>query len=127
MIVAVAKRGKEPVERQIHPTGERFTVDDAWKARVRAELVTRDWTQADLAAKISVVPASITNLLKPGVSQTRLVRRVQKVFGWVDDTAPVVAIGQDEALRRIQRKWGDLTDADKANIANIVESLTAKR
>jgi hypothetical protein len=122
----MAKRPRS-AERQVHPTGERWTVDDSWKQKVRDELVKREWSQADLAEKIDAVPASITNLLKPGTSQSRLIRRIQKVFGWVDTIAPVSAIERDDALRRLQRRWGSLSDEERQNVAAIVESLAAKR
>lgn len=120
-------RKPRSTERQVHPTGERFTVDDAFKDRVRAELKARGWSQADLAEKISAVPASVTNLLKPGRSQSRLVPRVLKAFGWVDTTGPVVAVELDDALKRVQRSWGGLSEKDKQIALALVESLAAKR
>jgi lambda repressor-like predicted transcriptional regulator len=123
--VLVARKAQTS-ERQVHPKGERFSVDDTFKDRVRAELKARGWSQADLAGKISAVPASITNLLKPGKSQSRLVPRVLKVFGWVDTTGPVIAVPYDDALKRIARQWPELTDEQKSVVLSVIDSLASK-
>jgi transcriptional regulator with XRE-family HTH domain len=114
-------------ERQVHPVGERFSVDDEWKRDVRAELERRDMTQADLAGKIDVTPATITNLLKPGRSQSRIVARIHKVFGWTDPAIAAVASAKSGTQKRIDRGLQLLDERDLETIAALVESLAAKR
>lgn len=117
-------------ERQLHPTGERWTVDDRFKDKLRAWLEHEDMSQADLADKISVVPATITALLKPGRSQSRIVPRVLKLTKWeyvLDETNCVVVIENADAYKRIQKHLPSLSDADKDTVARLVESLATKR
>lgn len=119
-------------EGQVHPTGEMVSVDDQWKADARAELVRRNWSQADLAKKIPAAKGTITNLLKPiaegGSRQSRLVGRIHKLFGWRDGSPkPAVAVVPDEPLRFIERKWPSLTEADRETVRRMVDSLTTKR
>jgi transcriptional regulator with XRE-family HTH domain len=114
-------------ERQVHPIGERLTVDDEWKKDVRAELLRRDWKQEDLADKIDVSPATITKLLKPGRSQSRVVGRIHKVFGWTDPSTTAIASVRTGVHRRIDRGLQTLSERDLETIANLVESLAAKR
>jgi len=124
------KRGSS--ERQVHPTGEMVSVDDAWKDSVRAELAARGWSQADLAGKIPAVKATVSNLLKPidegGSRQSRLVARIHKLFNWRDGAPQVaVAVAPDDPLRYIERKWPSLGEADRETVRRMVESLTTKR
>jgi len=119
-------RSRDADERQVHPTGAMVTVDDSVKRRVRAELDQRGWSQADLARALNVSPATVTNFFKPGDRQNRIYPRLVKLFGWVDTSAPATATPVDVALRRVQRKWTDLTETDRATVAALVDSL-AKR
>jgi hypothetical protein len=120
-----------PTERQEHPTGEMFTVDDTWKARVKSELLARGMSQADLATAIDASPGAITGLLKSakagGVVQSRLVGRITKLFGWVDTTVAVVASPNEANMKRIARKWPALSPDEQAMIASLVDSLASKR
>lgn len=113
-------------ERQVHPRGAMVTVDDSVKNRVRSELEQRDWSQADLARALKVSPATITNFFKPGDRQNRIYPRLVKLFGWVDTSGPATATPVDAALKRVQRKWDDLSQSDQENVAALVDSL-AKR
>jgi transcriptional regulator with XRE-family HTH domain len=118
---------RDDSERQFHPLGEKISVDDEWKEDVRSELRKREWTQADLAEKISVTPATITGLLKPGRSQSRVVARIHKVFGWIDPTSQAVASARTGVHRRIERGIASLSERDLETIAALVESLATKR
>lgn len=129
--VVLMARKRDTPERQYHPRGELFSVDETWKERVRAELERRGWDQADLADQIPCSQATVTNLLKPakdgGSKQSRYARRILQIFGWPDTTGPVIAVVPDDALRRIQRKWPQLSEDERNLVSAMVESLTAKR
>jgi lambda repressor-like predicted transcriptional regulator len=118
-------------ERQVHPTGERFTVDDRFKNRVRAKLEAEGMSQRDLAEQISVQPATITNLLsKPGRTQSRVIMRILKLWKWqhvVDESNVIVVVDQLDARRRIARGLSHLTDADAEVVASLIESLATRR
>lgn len=74
---------KKPKKKQRRPTGPYVTYDEKWRERVRVELRRRGWDQQALADAVGCSEGSITNLLKPGPPrQSRLVRRVERVFGW---------------------------------------------
>jgi acyl CoA:acetate/3-ketoacid CoA transferase alpha subunit len=126
----MARRRDYP-ERQVHPTGELFSVDDSWRDSVRKELELRGWDQAELAKQIGCTAATVTHLLKPtaqgGSKQSRYVRDIHKAFNWKDITGPVVAVTADDALRFITKKWPSLSETDRAAIRALVDSLTTKR
>jgi transcriptional regulator with XRE-family HTH domain len=102
--------------RQVHPKGELRTIDDVLRKRVRDALEQMDLDQKDLATKVGVSAASITNLLKPGPpSQIKYLPKLLRVLGIEDDLETVV------------RGWPDLPEAERAAIAALVKSRSAKR
>ncbi len=107
--------------RQEHPTGPLETVDDDWKQDVRDEMTKRGWDQKDLAEKISVSEASITNMFKPGKRQIRFKGRIAALFGWADPAQ------MQDVLRRIQRAASKVSVEEAKNVASILESLAARR
>lgn len=106
--------------RQVHPTGPLDTVDDSWKSDVRAEMKKRGWTQRDLAEKIPVSPASITNMFKPGPRQIRFKRRIEELCGWVSN-ARIEAV-----LRRVASKFPRLSVEQAELVDQLVDSLATK-
>ena len=112
---------------QTHPTGERWSIDEKYKVAVRAELRARGWSQARLARELGVVPASITHLFKSSTKQTRLVKRIAKLFNWVDTTGPIVATGVDDTFRLVAEDWLKLTVDERTAVANIVAAMAASR
>ncbi len=120
-----------PAERQVHPTGERFTVDDRFRVRVRDKLESDGMSQRDLAALIKVQPASITNLLNSaGRYQSRIVMRIIKLWKWqyiVDGDNVIVIVDKIDAQRRIARALPTLSEADQEMLAQLAESLASKR
>jgi len=118
--VEVAK--KRSKGRQEHPTGPLETVDDDWKARVRAAMAEMDppWDQKDLADKVGVSKAAITNLFKPGPRQIRFKAKVHKELGWPDSKR------MDDAFRRIAEKWPHLTDDQRQALLAVADSIVIK-
>src|SRR4051812_14408799 len=105
---------------QVHPTGPLDTVEEPWKDQVRAEMKKRGWDQKDLAGKIPVSPASITNMFKPGPRQIRYKRRIEELFGWEDSSK----LGQ--VLERIKPHWPQLSLENAEKVAGLIESLAKK-
>lgn len=108
--------------RQDHPTGPLETVDESWKDDVRAELRRRGWDQKDLADKVDVSPATITNLFKPGPKQIRFKARVEELFGWTTKTDEERAV-----LDRLSRRASMLSRDAIEQVAALVDLLAAKR
>ena len=108
--------------RQDHPSGPLETVDESWKDDVRAELRRRGWDQKDLAEKIPVAPASITNLFKPGPRQIRFKKRVEEIFGWTSKTEEERAM-----LERLSRRATMLSREAIEQVAALVDLLATKR
>lgn len=108
--------------RQHHPTGPLSTVDEDWKAKVRAAMEAYDppLDQKQLAAKVGVSRAAITKLFKPGPQQIRYKDKVHALFKWP------VASKVDEVRRRIDNKWFDLSDDERDLVADLVEKLAGK-
>lgn len=102
--------------RQVHPKGPLQTVDDTVRQRVRDKLEARGWDQKDLAAKLGVVPATITNLLKPGAPrQIKYLAELYKALDIEDDLATV------------QNNWPDLPPEVRAVIVALVEARTHRK
>lgn len=77
--------------RQQHPEGELKTVDNLMRERIREAMLAKGWEQQELAAKIPVVPATITNLLKPGPPrQIRYLPKLLQVLGLADQLQEVI-------------------------------------
>lgn len=108
--------------RQDHPTGHLSTVDDPWKDEVRAAMHAQSppWDQKDLAKKVGVSRASITNMFKPGPRQIRFKAKIHEVLGWPSATRV------DEVRRRLDAKWMHLSDAERSLVAELVEKLAGK-
>jgi ribosome-binding protein aMBF1 (putative translation factor) len=104
-----------PGGRQVHPKGPLRTVDDTVRKRVRDALDRKGWDQKDLADKIDVVPATITNLLKPG--PPRQIKYLQKLYE---------ALGIEDDLEVVQRNWPTLSVEDRAIIRALVESRSKR-
>lgn len=118
----MARRARSKGGRQQHPTGPLSTVDEAWKAEVRAAMDAHDppLDQKMLAAKIGVSRAAITKLFKPGPQQIRYKDRIHELFKWPNATKV------DEVRRRIEAKWMHLSDAERSLVAELVEKLAGK-
>lgn len=106
--------------RQVHPTGPLDTVDDPWKDDVRAVMERRGWTQKDLAEKIPVSPASITNMFKPGPRQIRFKARIEELCGWA------VNAKIEEVLRRVHHKMKRLTPENADLVERMIDQLATK-
>lgn len=107
-------------ERHDHPSGPLETVDEVWKARVRAAMDELGLDQKDLAAKCNVSPASITNLFKPGTRQIRYKTAVHRALKWPD------ANKLDDGLRRISENWRHLSESQRDSILALVDSIAIK-
>lgn len=84
-------------------------------------------TRADLARECKVTPAAITILFRKGTKQSRLVPQIHKALGMVNNTEPAAAIERDDAFRRLQRVWKELTDAQREHLVRTGEFLVDKR
>ncbi len=97
--------------RQEHPKGPLRTVDNTVRERVREALRAKGWEQKDLADKLDVVPATITNLLKPGPNrQIKYLPKLLRVLGLKDD------------LDEVTESWADLSGEDRAVIVALVRA-----
>lgn len=101
--------------RQVHPRGALRTVDDVIRQQVKDALADKGWEQKDLADKLGVVPATITNLLKFGSPrQIKYLPRLLAILGLPDE------------LQQIQDKFPNLTAEDRALLLAFVESRSRK-
>ena len=97
--------------RQVHPKGPLRTVDDVIRQRVRDALRLKGWEQKDLASKLNVAEATITNLLKPGPPrQIKYLPELLKVLDLEDE------------LQTVNNGWPGLSSEDRAIIVALVES-----
>lgn len=124
--ILVARTKRPSQGRQEHPSGELISIDEIWKARVRREIKARKWLQKDLADKVGVVPATITNLLGEEQMQGRrvVVEAIHRAFGWEPPPATRVI---DEAYAKIVNSLPSLSEIEREQIAALVNSLATKR
>lgn len=113
--------------RQRRPRDPYLPVDDPWKVAIQALLEKRGISQAELARTIGASPGSITLLFKPDTIQSRLVRSIHKVLG-LDPPAEAATISErDDAKRRLDRIWADLTPEDREVLLGVAERFQQKR
>lgn len=101
--------------RQDHPSGLLQTVDDELKKQIRKAMDDKGMNQGDLAAKIPVSPAAITNMFKAGPRQIRFLPKLLEVLELEDQLQVVI------------ENWADLSAELRASIATIVKSGAGKR
>lgn len=116
-----------PMSRQPRPRGRYVSVDDVWKADIRALLEKKGVSQAELARRIGASPGSIVLLFKPQTVQSRLVPAIHKVLG-LDPPAEATSIAErDDAKRRLDRIWSDFTPEDRAALLAVAERFQRHR
>jgi transcriptional regulator with XRE-family HTH domain len=79
-------------------SGQAHPVDDAWRARVEAELKKRGWSQADLAREIGAARSVISNLLSGLVKQSPYVPDIHAALGWTPPQGALANPETDELL-----------------------------
>ncbi len=113
--------------RQRRPRDGYLPVDDPWKVAVHALLEKRGISQAELARKIGASPGSITLLFKPETYQSRLVRAVHKFLDLGPPPEAATITERDDAKRRLDRIWADLTPEDRGVLLGLAERFQHKR
>lgn len=113
--LAMAARSRS-TGRQVHPKGPLRFVDDQLRQRVRSALAAKGWDQKDLADKLDVVPASITNLLKPG--PRRQIKFLPKLLA---------VLGIDDEFEMVQANWQELPPEDRAVIVALIAARVGKK
>lgn len=98
--------------RQTRPQGPYFTVDAVWKSDIRALMEKRGISQAELARRIGASPGSIVLLFKNTTVQSRLVPAIHKALGLDAPTTTTIS-DRDDARRRLDRIWRDLTNEER--------------
>jgi len=116
-----------PMARQRRPRDGYLPVDDPWKAAVQALLEKRGISQAELARRISASPGSITLLFKPHTVQSRLVRSIHKVLDLGPPIEAPTITERDDAKRRLDHVWRDLTPEDRATLLAVAERFQQRR
>ena len=104
-----------------------WAVDEAWKNDVSERMKERGISRSDLARLVGADPASITVLFRDSTKQSRLVPKIHKALGMADTTAPVVAIARDDAFRRLEKIWRDLSEKERAHLIATGELLASKK
>jgi ribosome-binding protein aMBF1 (putative translation factor) len=113
-------RKQRPQGRQVHYRGRAETVEEWWKDDLRAAMKKLGWDQKDLAAKIPVSPASITNMFKPGARSIRFKDRIEVLVGWRKDERV------EQASRRVAHRVRLLTPENAELIERMIDSLATK-
>lgn len=83
--------------------GPTYRIDKEWRDRVNAELVTRDWSRAELARRAKCSRASITEALDPGSTQSTLLPLIHKAFGWAPPLKPMMSPDVEEIIGIMDR------------------------
>lgn len=110
---------------QTRPKGTHWTVDEAWKTGVRADMAKAGISSAELARRIGCSPSALTVLWRPATKESRLVPAIHRELG---RGAPMpVPSTTDETLRKINRQWPALSKEGRALVEQLVEQLAVKR
>jgi len=109
------------MSRQPRPRGRFVSVDNVWKADIKALLERRGISQAELARRIGASPGSIVLLFKPETVQSRLVPAVHKVLGLEPPADATTITERDDAKRRLDRIWNEFNDEDRAALLAVAE------
>ena len=115
------------MSRQRRPPGRYYPVDSAWKDDIKALLEKRGISQAELARRISASPGSIVLLFKPDTVQSRLVPAIHRVLGLEPPIDATTISERDDAKRRLDRIWNDLSDEDRDALLAIGERFRVRR
>lgn len=113
--------------RQRRPRDGYLPVDEPWKQAVLALLEKRGISRAGLARMIGASPSSITLLFKPETDQSRLVRSVHKVLDLGPPPEAATITERDDAKRRLDRIWADLTVDDRKMLLEVAERFQPRR
>lgn len=104
-----------------------MSVDNVWKTAIQNLLKKRGISQAELARQIGASPGSIVLLFKPETVQSRLVPAIHKVLG-LDPPIDAATISErDDAKRRLDRIWNELSDEDRAMLLALAERYKRPR
>ena len=112
-------------ERQTRPKGAPELIDEKWKKATLERMKELGITRADLARSCGVTPSAITTIFQPQTESTRLKTAIHKALGFVAIEA-TPAVTKEDALRRVTKRWGDLSEEQREHVARLVDMLTGK-
>ncbi len=115
-------------EKKKRPQGSPEAIDEAWKRKILERMRSMEsgpMTRADLARAVGVTPAAITILFQPETRSTRLKAKIHKALGLVA-IEPTPAVVKDPNIRRVLRRWGDLSEANQELVLGLIEQLATK-
>lgn len=109
-----------------------WPVDESWKSDIQARMTETGISRADLSRLVqeqgvTCTPSAITILFRKETKQSRLVPYIHKALELANTTTPTVAITKDDAFRRLQKIWRDLTSEQREHLAATGELLVVKR
>lgn len=108
--------------RQRRPTGPTYYIDKTWKDETQLRMKKQGILPADLARKIACKPSAISYLFGPICQQSRLVPKVHHVLGLPPPPAAQARepdVERDEARRRLDRIWKELTPEQRELLLGI--------
>lgn len=121
-------RTKGPAK-QVHPSGQLISVGPEERERLKARRIELEMHQDEIAARVGVAPATISNL---ETGRSKQVKKVvyAKIYRALYGAAPSVeatAIDKDEAYRRIVEGALELNEGEQAAVAALIEKLREGR
>lgn len=113
--------------RQRRPRERYYSVDDAWRADIKALLEKRGISQAELARRIGCSPGAITLIFKPATVQSRLVRLIHKVLELQPPPEAATISERNDGKRRLDRIWDAIAPEDRDALLMVAERFQQKR
>lgn len=92
--------------------GTTYVVDDAWRKRVKEQLVQLGWRKADLSRESRVPKSTITELLNGTTSECVALPRIHKALGWNPPLPPILSVDATELFEI----WDQLHDLEKGRL-----------
>lgn len=99
------------------PKGPQYRITSTWQTRVNEELARRRWERQEFADRLGVVPATITNILRPGAGTSRHVPEINRLL---DIAPPEYEDGYDQESHELTRK---LRALDSKEYFRMLETL----
>lgn len=100
-----------------------WRITDEWIAWVTQRMRDRKLSQRGLGAMIGASGAAISDLLAKKSGKSHLVPKINVALG---GSLPVqILIVDDESKARLDAKWSQLTDQQRAAVIQMVESIAA--
>lgn len=106
---------------QRHPKGPTWPTDARWKADVLRLMAELQISRAELARRVGVSDAAITQLFRSEQQSSRLVPAINRVIGMPPPA--LVGVDVDAVRAELDAEWQTLDDASRQLVLDVAKKL----